>query len=361
MLQSLKYRKHELTLLKQRELLSAKLENNTEEADNFDNLGLPLFSEKIAEHNYSELIPAKLEILQVNLGYLCNQSCSHCHVDAGPDRKELMSLETLDLCLDLARKHAIPTIDITGGAPEMHPHFCYFVSQAHKQGVKEIIVRSNLTILVSHSKYEDMPKFFRDNQVRVVSSLPCYTAENTDKQRGDGVFEKSIAALKKLNAIGYGMAGSKLCLDLVYNPGGPFLAGEQSQLESDYKRELNDNFGIQFNSLFALNNLPINRFLEFLLKNGHYNKYMQTLVSAFNPATLSGLMCRNTISIDYQGYLYDCDFNQMLEMSIKDSSQKAIHIKDFNLEYLANRKILTAQHCYGCTAGAGSSCQGSVV
>ena len=300
--------------------------------------------------------PTNIEILQINLGKLCNQICEHCHVDAGPDRKEIMNKEVLQQCLETAKHPKIHTVDLTGGAPEMNPDFRWFVTELTKLG-KKVIVRSNLTIL-TYKKYLDIPQFYKDNNVVVISSMPCYTKENVDKQRGDGVFERSIEALKKLNELGYGKEGTGLVLNLVYNPSGPSLPPEQVALELDYKRELNEFFNIKFNQLFTITNLPISRFLDFLLKEGKYEAYMDKLITSFNPIAAKNVMCRNTISVGWDGKLFDCDFNQMLDLGLASSIQ---HIKDFNNDELTNREIIVGQHCYGCTAGAGSSCQGSLV
>ncbi|GAA0892253.1 arsenosugar biosynthesis radical SAM protein ArsS [Fulvivirga kasyanovii] len=319
---------------------------------------LPTFREKIDTLGEFPLKPANIEIFQVNVGYMCNQVCKHCHVDAGPDRKEIMGRETMQRCLDIMSKTNIHTLDLTGGAPEMNPDFRWFVEEAHKIGVKEIIVRSNLTIILANPKYHDLPEFFKKNGVRVVSSLPFYQPDKTDRQRGEGVFVKSIEALQMLNAVGYGKAGSGLHLDLVYNPGGAFLPGNQAELERDFKKELKNHYYVDFNSLFTITNLPISRFLDFLIRTENYEEYMEKLVDSFNPAAVKGVMCRNTISVDYDGYMYDCDFNQML--GLKVDKQAGQHINDFNLEKLESRHIAISQHCYGCTAGAGSSCQGTV-
>src|SRR5690606_30812755 len=274
--------------------------------------------------------------------------------DAGPDRKEIMSKEHLQKCLDIINKHNIPTVDLTGGAPEMNPHFRWFVEEAHKIGVKEIIVRSNLTIILANKKYYDLPEFFKNNKVHVVSSLPFYEKKKTDAQRGEGVFEKSIQALKMLNKVGYGQLTTDLQLDLVYNPVGAFLPGNQAELEMEYKRKLKADYNIDFNQLFTITNLPISRFLDYLLASDNYEDYMEKLVEAFNPAALDGIMCKNTLSVDWDGYLYDCDFNQML--ALKVDAPKSQHIDNFDLNDLSKREIITNQHCYGCTAGAGSSC-----
>lgn len=317
---------------------------------------LATFEECLRQVEAFPLKPAALEILQVNLGYLCNQVCAHCHVDAGPDRKEIMSLETINKVLKLAEATKVGTLDLTGGAPEMNPHFNYLVEKARSIGVKEIIVRSNLTILEANATYKKLPAFFKDMKVRVVSSLPHYSLKRTDKQRGEGVFSKSIAALKNLNALGYGVE-PELVLDLVYNPSGAFLSANQSQLERDFKSRLNDQFGIVFHKLFCINNLPISRFLDYLIASENFDDYMQTLVEAFNPATLAGVMCTNTLSVGWNGDLYDCDFNQMLDMPVASSAK---HIDNFDADKLLDRSIRVNQHCYGCTAGAGSSCQGSL-
>lgn len=314
---------------------------------------LPRFEEKIKP----ELKPLTATVLQVNVGYMCNQTCKHCHVDAGPDRKEIMTKDTMTECLEVLKNNRFNTLDLTGGAPEMNPDFEWFVSQAAKTGIQEIIVRSNLTILVSNKKYRKYPEFFADNKVRVVSSLPFYKPEKTDRQRGEGVFKKSIEALQLLNDTGYGRDEDKL-LDLVYNPSGAFLPANQQSLEADFRKELKKNYYVDFNNLLTITNLPISRFLEFLLRTENYDDYMETLVNAYNPATVEGLMCRNTISVRWDGYLYDCDFNQMLDLKVTSPSD---HISKFNLKSLDKRAIVIGQHCYGCTAGAGSSCQGTLI
>ncbi|MGA0030389.1 MAG: arsenosugar biosynthesis radical SAM (seleno)protein ArsS [Flavobacteriaceae bacterium] len=318
---------------------------------------LPTFKERLQQLEAFPLQPRALEILQVNLGYLCNQVCAHCHVDAGPDRKEIMSLETIEKVLEVARVTKVGTLDLTGGAPEMNPHFTYLVEKAKSIGIREVIVRSNLTILEANPTYKKLPAFFKEMKVRVVSSLPHYSLKRTDKQRGEGVFSKSIAALKNLNALGYG-SDPELVLDLVYNPSGAFLSAEQTQLERDFKSRLNDQFGIVFNQLFCINNLPISRFLDYLIASDNFDDYMQTLVESFNPATLAGVMCTNTLSVGWNGVLYDCDFNQMLEMPVASTAK---HINDFHADALLERPIRVNQHCYGCTAGSGSSCQGSLI
>ena len=317
----------------------------------------PMFGDKIQQSLGSPLKTTQLDILQVNLGYMCNQVCAHCHVDAGPDRKEIMTQETMELCLKVMESSGVHTLDLTGGAPEMNPNFRWFVTQAKAKGVKEIIVRSNLTIIVANKNYHDLPEFFAQHQVHVVSSMPHWTKEKTDRQRGSGVFEDSIKALKMLNAVGYGMPESALVLDLVYNPSGAFLPADQDALCQDFKRRLDQSFGIQFNELFALTNLPISRFLDYLIASDNYEEYMWTLVDSFNPNAARAVMCLNTLSISWEGYLYDCDFNQMLQIPINDNRQ---HISNYEPDLMDGRLIKISQHCYGCTAGAGSSCQGAV-
>lgn len=318
---------------------------------------LPKFKDKIAEAGQFPLRPKKLEILQINLGYMCNQVCEHCHVDAGPDRKEIMTRETMMQCLEVIRNTGAHTLDLTGGAPEMNPDFRWFVEEASQAGIEDFIVRSNLTIIRANKKYYDLPQFFKKHNVHVVSSMPHYTRGKTDKQRGEGVFDKSVKALQELNAIGYGLPGSSLRLDLVYNPTGAFLPGNQDSLEKDFKKALSEDFDIQFHSLFAITNLPISRFLDYLIASENYEDYMHSLVDAYNPAAVENVMCTNTISISWDGWLYDCDFNQILGLKV-DSKVK--HISDYNEDLLNDRNIIISQHCYGCTAGAGSSCQGKV-
>jgi radical SAM/Cys-rich protein len=319
--------------------------------------GLPYFKDKIADTGHFPLKPKKLEILQLNLGYMCNQVCSHCHVDAGPDRKEIMTIETMLQCLEVIKTTGAHTLDLTGGAPEMNPNFRWFVEEASKAGIKDFIVRSNLTIILANKKYHDLPEFFKKYKVHVASSLPYYKREKTDKQRGNGVFDKSIKALKMLNAVGYAQEGTGLKLDLVYNPSGAFLPTNQAALENDFKIALKEDFDIDFNSLFAITNLPISRFLEYLIASENYEDYMYALVEAYNPNAVENVMCTNTISISWDGWLYDCDFNQMLDLKV---NSKVKHISEYNEDLLNDRNIIISQHCYGCTAGAGSSCQGTV-
>ena len=318
---------------------------------------LPTFANKLKESNQFPLQPKKLEILQINLGYMCNQVCAHCHVDAGPDRKEIMTLETMQQCLEVIKNTGAHTLDLTGGAPEMNPNFREFVEAAAKAGIKDFIVRSNLTILRANKKYHDLPAFFKKHNIHVISSMPHWTRGKTDKQRGDGVFNKSIEALHMLNAVGYGKEDSDLKLDLVYNPSGAFLPGDQMALENDFKKALKRDFNIDFHHLFAITNLPISRFLDYLIASENYEEYMFSLVDAYNPAAVANVMCTNTLSVSWDGYLYDCDFNQMLNLKV---ASKVKHIADYNEAILQERNIIINQHCYGCTAGAGSSCQGVV-
>lgn len=346
---SLKAKGKDLALAKkQLEILSGGL---------FEEGELPTFAQKIKESNQFPLQTKKLEILQINVGKMCNQVCEHCHVDAGPDRKEIMTQETMEQCLEVIRNTGAHTVDLTGGAPEMNPNFRWFVEEASKAGIKDFIVRSNLTIIRANKKYHDLPDFFKKYNVHVVSSMPHWTKGKTDKQRGNGVFDQSIQALKELNERGYGIGGSGLQLDLVYNPSGAFLPGDQASLEKEFKKALKEDFGIQFNSLFAITNLPISRFLDYLIASDNYEDYMYSLVEAYNPAAVANVMCTNTLSVSWDGYLYDCDFNQMLDLPV---SGKVKHISEYNEELLVGRNIVISQHCYGCTAGAGSSCQGTV-
>ncbi|MCB0477509.1 MAG: arsenosugar biosynthesis radical SAM protein ArsS [Crocinitomicaceae bacterium] len=310
------------------------------------------FQEVLKEHHY-ELKTNRPEIFQINLGYLCNQQCKHCHVDASPYRKEIMNKETLNTCLQKIDELQVQTVDLTGGAPEMNPNFLWLLDELAKRDL-EIIIRSNLTILVE-GKFKSYPEIFKQKKVRIISSLPCYTQENVDKQRGKGVYDKSISALKKLNELGYGK-DKNLILDLVYNPGGASIAPDQSALELDYKKRLQEDFDIKFNQLFCITNLPIARFLDDLEKAGKALEYQQKLIDAFNPATLNNLMCRNTISVSYDGKVYDCDFNQMLKLPSKGIQK----IEDINAENILQRTVLTGNHCFGCTAGGGSSCQGAL-
>ncbi|MBD0830771.1 arsenosugar biosynthesis radical SAM (seleno)protein ArsS [Aestuariibaculum sediminum] len=349
MIKSLHKRESELANAKrQQEILSNSI---------FQHGELPTFKTKLSESKQFPLQAKKLEILQINLGYMCNQICTHCHVDAGPDRKEIMSKDTMLQCLEVIKTTGAHTLDLTGGAPEMNPNFRWFVEEASEAGIKDFIVRSNLTIITANKKYFDLPDFFKKHNVHVVSSMPHWTKGKTDKQRGNGVFDASLRALKMLNDVGYGLPNSTLKLDLVYNPSGAFLPANQSAMENDFKKAFLEEFGIHFHNLFALTNLPISRFLDYLIASENYEDYMYALVEAFNPNAVKNVMCTNTLSVSWNGYLYDCDFNQMLELPV---NSKVKHISDYNENLLEGRDIVISQHCYGCTAGAGSSCQGSV-
>lgn len=317
---------------------------------------LPTFSAMLESHGVGPLRPLQPEVLQVNLGKMCNQACKHCHVDAGPDRTEIMSRATMQHCLDALDRTTIRTVDLTGGAPEMNPDFRWFVDELAKRGIN-IMVRCNLTIIVANPKYHDLPQYYADRNVHVVSSLPFYEAGYTDRQRGGGVFNDSITALKMLNDVGYGVEDSGRVIDLVYNPIGALLPGPQAALQKEFKRNLFDKHGIVFNHLHCITNMPISRFLEFLVNSGNYEQYMHTLVSAFNPAAAQNVMCRSTISVGYDGRLYDCDFNQMLELEIDAACS---HVSELTTELLAARSIVTDRHCFGCTAGSGSSCGGQL-
>ena len=299
----------------------------------------------------------QLETLQVNLGYLCNQSCLHCHVNAGPTRKENMQEETIEDIIRFLRDSNIKKLDLTGGAPELNPYFRQLVSAAHSMGI-HIIDRCNLTVLHEPGQ-EDTADFLAQHKVEVVASLPCYLEENVDGQRGDGVFQTSMAAIKLLNLSGYGIEGSGLELNLMYNPIGAHLPPAQCQLEQDYKRELNQRYGIVFNHLYTLTNMPIKRFGSTLISKGEFDDYMMLLKDAYQTANLQTVMCRSLISIDWKGYVYDCDFNQMLELPLIEQGKK-LHLNNVTNENLDKRSIMIADHCYGCTAGQGSSCGGAL-
>ena len=316
------------------------------------------FNEKLGASGVSELHRRKLTALQINVGKVCNQTCTHCHVDAGPDRRESMTHETARHVINFLSRSEVKTLDITGGAPEMNPNFRMLVSEATKLD-KEIIDRCNLTILLANG-FTDLPEFFAEQQVNIVASLPCYLEENCDAQRGSGVFAKSIEAIRKLNDVGYAQPDSKLNLDLVYNPTGLGLPPEQHKLEASYKSELDERFGIQFNKLLTITNMPISRFLDDLLRQGKYEEYLLKLINSFNPNTLDNLMCRSLLSVDWNGFIYDCDFNQMLDLAIADGDGR-LHISQLTDDLLSDRAIRVANHCYGCTAGCGSSCGGSLI
>ncbi len=342
---SLKRRKHEL----------AKAQAQVNFLDDDNKNTTQRFEVPMQKAGLFPLKPISVEIMQINVGKMCNQTCKHCHVDAGPDRKEIMTRETMQFCINALKNSDIATVDLTGGAPEMNPNFRWFVEEISKLG-RKVIVRCNLTIIVANPKYNDLPAFFKKHKVEVVSSLPYFSARRTDAQRGEGVFEKSIKALKMLNEVGYGKENTGLTLNLVYNPTGAFMPAGQASLEKEFKEKLEHGYGIEFNQLFAITNLPISRFLEYLIQTENYNAYMEKLANAFNPTAAVGVMCRNTLSIGWDGYLYDCDFNQMLELKLADGTPQ--HIKDFELKGIIERDIITNRHCYGCTAGAGSSCGG---
>lgn len=305
-----------------------------------------------------QLTRTSIETIQINLGKLCNQACSHCHVDASPMRKEIMEEATIDRIIELmtvSRKN-IKTVDITGGAPEMNPHFRKLVTAARALNF-DVIDRCNLTIFFEPG-HEDLPNFLAENKIRIIASLPCYTKTNVDKQRGHGVFEKSIKAIEILNKLGYGIEGKELKLDLAYNPGGVFLPGNQINLEADYKKELATHFNLKFNELFTITNMPINRFLSDLQKQGKHQEYMELLASNFNRDAAQKVMCKSLVSISWNGWIYDCDFNQMLEIPINNKKTSLWDINSF--DELSQNPIAMANHCYGCTAGAGSSCTGAL-
>lgn len=312
-----------------------------------------------AQLNQAGLYPlyaTGITVFQINVGKLCNQTCRHCHVDAGPDRTEIMSRETAEQCVNALAKTDIPTVDITGGAPELNPHFRWLVEQSRGLG-RHVMDRSNLSVLLLPSQ-ADLAEFLADHRVEIIASLPSYRPSQTDAQRGNGVFEKSMEALRLLNRFGYGRPDSGLALNLVYNPVGAFLPPKQEAIEAQFKKELRTNHDIEFNRLYTITNMPISRFLEFLVESGNYDQYMTRLANAFNPAAAAGVMCRYTLSVGWDGRLYDCDFNQMLELPIAHGAPS--HIRDFDPAQLHHRLIVTRNHCYGCTAGTGSSCGGSV-
>lgn len=317
------------------------------------------FERRLSEHALS-LRHKRTEILQVNVGKLCNLTCIHCHVNAGPKRKEIIGRETIDRIVDWLAKTDIPTVDLTGGAPEMIPDFRYFVERLKALAPpRHLIDRCNLTILLEPG-FEDYAGFLARHQVEIIASMPCYSPENVNAQRGEGVFDASIKALQLLNSLGYGDR-PELPLHLVYNPNGAFLPGPQNELEADYKRELKEHFGIVFDQLYTITNLPIARFASWLRHHDQLAEYMELLMNNFNPAAVEGLMCRNTISVSWTGEVFDCDFNQMLKMQWRNGEATGLHLWDIDPEKVENRDILTGDHCFGCTAGAGSSCGGALV
>lgn len=320
-----------------------------------DRSGIPAFNVVLERHGFATLEVEQVEVLQVNVGKLCNQTCAHCHVDAGPDRREVMTRETAEKVVELLRRHPIPTLDITGGAPELNPNFRWMVREARALG-RRVIDRCNLTILLTGPQ-ADLGPFLAAHQVEIVASLPSFRRTGTDAQRGAGVFEKSIAALRRLNAAGYG-AGAGLVLNLVHNPVGAFLPGDQASIERDYRRELDSRYGVVFDHLFTITNMPISRFLEYLERSGNLDRYLEALVRAFNPKAVRGLMCRTYLSVGWDGRLYDCDFNQMLDLTLNNGAPDTL---DRLLESGDLRRLVkTGRHCFGCTAGAGSSCGGAL-
>ena len=311
----------------------------------------------LLESDFPAIQRGVLQTLQVNLGYLCNMSCVHCHVNAGPNRTELMDVDTVEAVLALLERASVKTLDLTGGAPELNPHFRYLVREARSLGVR-VIDRCNLTILFEPGQ-EDLAQFLAQEQVEITASLPCYLKDNVEEQRGKGVYDDSIRAIRLLNELGYGKDPS-LQLNLVYNPVGPVLPPSQESLQADYQRELGERFGIQFNQLFTITNMPISRFGAVLLAQGQYSEYMQLLRNNFSQDNLEGLMCRTLLSVDWQGRVYDCDFNQMLDMPLLTSDRR-FHVKDLLIDNaLEGSAILTGEHCYGCAAGQGSSCGGAL-
>ncbi len=314
----------------------------------------PSFADKIEQIGRSPLTSTGVDILQINVGKVCNLRCRHCHVEAGPDRREVMSREVLQACLEIFGASAIPTVDITGGAPEMNPHLSWFIEEVGPFE-RRLIVRTNLLILLDE-KYEHLIDVYVNNRVEVVASLPHYRQDRTDKQRGEGAFRGIVEMIKVLNRKGYGQEDSGLILDIVHNPVGAYLPGSQEALEHEYRRRLGQEYGVVFNNLFCITNVPVGRYLEYLLKTGNFEDYMSEMVNAFNPAAVDRVMCKTTVSVGWDGALYDCDFNQMLALPVNHGAPD--HIDDFDLDRLRNRQIVIANHCYGCTAGCGSSCQG---
>ncbi len=314
------------------------------------------FPEALGAAGLWPLRPTRIEVFQINVGKLCNQTCRHCHVDAGPDRREVMSRGTMQLCLDVLARTSIPTVDLTGGAPELNPSFRWLVEECRALG-RHVIDRCNLTVLLLPA-HRDLPEFFARHRVEVIGSLPHYRASMTERQRGEGVYDRSIAALRRLNEVGYGDGRSGLRLVLVTNPVGAFLPGQQASLEAEWKRELLRLHGLRFDALYTITNMPISRFLDWLADSGNLEGYMARLVGAFNPGAARGVMCRNMLSVGWDGTLYDCDFNQMLDLPVDSGAPS--HIRDFDLAALERRSIAVGRHCFGCTAGAGSSCGGSI-
>ena len=313
---------------------------------------------RLLNSDFPAIFRRSLDILQLNLGYLCNLSCVHCHVNAGPKRTEMMSRETIEQILALAEATNIHTLDLTGGAPEMHTDFRYLVKTARDKGMT-VIDRCNLTILEAPG-HEDLADFLAAQQVQIVASLPCYLEDNVDKQRGKGVFKDSLAALQRLNHLGYGQTDSELSLNLVFNPQNAALPPDQQSLEQAYKQHLQQHYGIVFNQLFAITNMPIKRFGSMLISQGCFDDYLKLLKASFRATNLNNLMCLNTLSIDWQGHIYDCDFNQMLDIPLGAFANPELHISELNPGQLKDAPIAIANHCYGCTAGQGSSCGGAL-
>jgi radical SAM/Cys-rich protein len=317
------------------------------------------FETALATAGHHGLRPAPLEIFQINVGKLCNMTCRHCHVDAGPDRfDQVMSRETIDACLAALDRTAAHTVDITGGAPELNPDFRYLVDGSVRRG-KHVMDRCNLTVLLI-PRCRDLPEWLAERGVEVIASLPHVRRRSTDAQRGDGAFEKSVEALRRLNATGYGGGDPRLTLTLMANPVGAFLPGDQAATEREWKSTLESEHGVRFDRLIVLNNMPISRYLEWLEASGNLEGYMELLVNSFNPGTVAGLMCRNTISVSWDGRVYDCDFNQMLDLQIRGRSGSGLHLRDFDPVAFSRRRIITDRHCFGCTAGYGSSCGGAL-
>ncbi|MBP9887572.1 MAG: arsenosugar biosynthesis radical SAM protein ArsS [Leptospiraceae bacterium] len=311
--------------------------------------------DSILEKHSISLNAREIEIFQINMGKMCNLACKHCHVEAGPNRKEIMNRETLEKCLNLIDKHNFKTIDLTGGTPEVNPHFRWFIAELGKRQ-KEVLVRSNLVVLLE-KEYSDMIELLAKNKITLIASFPHIQKDRTDKQRGNGVYEGLIDIIRILNKVGYGI-NPELKLHLVHNPVGAYLPGNQIVLEQEYKKVLGNEHGIRFNSLYCITNMPIGRYLNFLQNSGNYESYMEELVNAFNPAAARNVMCVNTLSISYDGYLYDCDFNQMIDLKLKNDLPQ--HLDEFDLDKLARREISIGDHCFGCTAGSGSSCGGAI-
>jgi radical SAM/Cys-rich protein len=316
---------------------------------------IPYLAEKIREINMFPLRAKGIDILQINLGYLCNLSCRHCHVNAGPQRTEIMSKPVLEKCLEILSSFPISTIDITGGSPEMNPCLSWFIGEAARLN-RRLIVRSNLTLLLEEP-YRRFMDIFARNKVEIVTSLPDYLETKSDRQRGTGVFGKVIEAMRELNSRGYGMKGSDLLIDIVHNPVGAYLPASQTALEHEYRERLVFEQGVYFNQLFCLTNLPVGRYLDYLIESGNFEEYLSALCHSFNPAAVKNIMCRTMLSVGWNGTLYDCDFNQMLDLTVNSGAPAGI--MDFDMDKLKNRKIVINNHCYGCVAGCGSSCQGA--